>query len=193
MLSKKELRKKILALRDGLSLEERQEKSKIIQEKVMMQEGFLESDILLLFASYKSEVATEELFWKALQMGKKIYYPKVLGDYMEFFRVESKEDFVEGFRGILEPKATETKRYVPCKEDKVCIIMPGAVFDTEGNRIGYGGGYYDKYLQFLNECEVKSIVKMAVAYSCQMVEAGEIQREEHDAAVDVIITDNTST
>lgn len=197
MKSKIELRKEILQRRDALSLEERIEKSHQIAEKVIAQKEFIEADKILLFASYKSEVNTEAIFVKAKALGKEIYYPKVIGKEMEFFKMESETDLKEGYRGIPEPEENAEKQFRPVMRDRICVIMPGAVFDAEGNRIGYGGGYYDKYLQQLeaiweNDKTMlkKHIYKLALAFQFQIVESGKILREQYDIKVDSVITED---
>ena len=66
--------------------------------------------------------------------------------------------------------------------------MPGVAYDEAGNRIGYGGGYYDKYLEWLTEyVSLESIYKVGIAFSCQMVELGVIETELHDVKVDCVI------
>jgi len=111
--------------------------------------------------------------------------------------VVKETDFESGCWGIREPKLEVCKKYVPNPDEKICVIMPGAVFDEEGNRIGYGGGYYDKYLQRLFQKRedidvqvVLEIYKIALAFECQIVEANLIQREEHDVKIDCIISEN---
>lgn len=187
MKSKKELRKEILQLRDALTEEERREKSHIIAEKVIAQNEFLEADEVLLFASYHSEVDTCEIFRAARVAGKDIYYPKVVGKEMEFYLVEKEEDLVEGYRGIREPEAIPEKKFIPQQNHKICVIIPGAVFDEDCNRIGYGGGYYDKFLQKIKDF---AVYKVAVAFDCQMVEKGLIPVELYDIKPDYIVHTN---
>lgn len=189
MKTKAELRKEILKLRDGLSPEERQQKSKVITRKVLAHKTFLEADSVLLFASYRSEVDTSGIFTGALALGKKVFFPRVEGKVMNFYQVKSEEDLKEGYRGIREPEAVEERTFRPDKKENVLVLMPGAVFDENGGRIGYGGGYYDKFLQELErEIPTENVYKLAVAFSCQVVEAGVIPWEEHDIAVEYLVT-----
>lgn len=191
LLSKKELRKEILARRDALSVEERQEKSARISKQVIEQIGFQNATKVLLFSSFKSEVDAEAIFREAKRHNKDVYYPKVIGKEMEFYQVDTENDLIEGYRGIREPESDPNKKFVPNVEDMIFVLMPGAAFDGEGNRIGYGGGYYDKYLQRLEEeLPSKNICKVAVAYECQMVENGSIENEIHDIKPDYIITED---
>lgn len=190
MKTKKELRKEILQLRDSLTEEERQIKSHQITEQILGMEEFVEANKVLLFASYKSEVGTLEIFEEAQRLSKDIYYPRVIGKEMEFYYVQRKEDLIEGYRGICEPKADKQKVFRLLPFDKIFILMPGIAFDKNGNRIGYGGGYYDKFIQKLEDETVKeNLIKIGVAFECQIVEEEQIAREEHDMLLDCIVTE----
>jgi len=182
--TKKELRKEILQLRDALNVEERKEKSHLIAEKVIVQNEFIEADKILLFASFKSEVDTCEIFQAAREAGKAVYFPKIIGKEMKFYQVEKEDDLTEGQWGIREPQLIPEKEFVPQAVDKICIIMPGAVFDIEGNRIGYGGGYYDKFLK-----QIENGYKLAIAFDCQRVDRCQIAIEQYDVKVDCIVTE----
>ena len=214
MKSKTELRKEILALRDSLSARERIDKSRIITEKVIRHEKFQKADKVLLFASFRSEVDTTEIFEVAIAMGKEVYFPKVEGREMEFYRVEKEADLVEGHRGIREPLGEKpcafslnwmdekdafinkqrmgTELFMTGKPMHILVLMPGVVFDEEGNRIGYGGGYYDKFLQILeHHIKKENLYKLAIAYQCQIVEKSRIVSEPYDIKPNVVITEKT--
>ncbi len=186
MISKKELRKQILEKRNELILEERNEKSNRITKKLIRHEAYIEADVILLYASFRSEVNTVELFNTAVFNGKKIYYPKVRGEEMVFYRVETEKDFEDGYWGIREPKMEDKKMFVPKEEEKVCIIMPGVVFDKRGNRIGYGRGYYDK---FLKSMEGLDCCKVGIGFECQVVDVEDFPNEEHDVRLDILVTE----
>lgn len=189
--TKRELRKEILKLRDALTLEERERKSKEITKRVIAHKAFKQADIILLFSSFKSEVDTTEIFETAQRFSKDIYYPKVIGDEMEFYRVEHEIDLKEGYRGICEPKADNDRKFMAQPDEKICVIMPGVAFDEVGNRIGYGGGYYDKFLRRMRRSlSTENISKVAIGFDCQLVEPGAIEVEEHDIRLDVLVTEN---
>lgn len=196
MKTKKELRKETLQKRDELDFNEQKIKSHNIANQVCLMKEFQNADKALLFASYKSEVNTEEIFHTAQARGKEMYFPKVMGKEMEFFQVQKKEDLLEGYRGIREPKEDENRKFKLQKGEKIFILMPGAVFDEDGNRIGYGGGYYDKFLQKLkdklegNMTEMNHVSIVAVAFDCQIVARGQIQSEIHDWNVQYIVTES---
>lgn len=187
---KKDLRKEILAKRNALSQQERFAKSGQIASEVITLKAFAQSEIVLLYAPIKSEVDTQGIFLEAKRLGKSIYYPRVLGEHMEFYRIDERTEYEISTYGIREPKPESTKAYEPDKDDTVLVVMPGAVFDGDGNRIGYGGGYYDKYLQKLELIvPTEKIYKLALAYECQMVASGRIACEPHDVKVDCVITE----
>jgi len=191
MADKKELRKNVLAYRDALSEQERCEKSIQIVEKVYDLDSFKKSNKLLLYQPMKSEVDITEIFEWAQRCGKDIYVPRVIGKEMEFYLVDETTEFEVSAFGIREPKPELTKMFVPTPEDYIFVLMPGVAFDAEGNRIGYGGGYYDKYLQRLADGDLREdICTVAVAYDCQIVELGKIEKEPHDMRVDYIVTES---
>lgn len=189
-MSKKELRKEVLEKRSRFSEQERCAKSRVIAQKVMELDAFQKSDKVLLYAPIRNEVETEELYCKAKELQKDIYYPKVIGTEMEFYRVDETTKMELGKYGIWEPVPESTDVYNPEDDDLIFVVMPGAVFDRAGNRIGYGGGYYDKYLHRLGDrVSSKQICKVAVAYECQLVEQGLIKQEIYDIRMDYIITE----
>lgn len=190
-MDKKILRKEILARRSALSVQERQEKSAKIVALVVEMKEFQESDTVLLYAPIRGEVETEEIYQTARRLSKNTYYPRVQGEKMEFYLVDEKTEFETSSYGIKEPKPESTIAYAPKAQDKVLVVIPGAAFDREGNRIGYGGGYYDKYLHWLKgRLPSESICKVAVAYECQMVEAGSIEKELYDVQMDYVMTES---
>lgn len=189
-MDKTGLRKEALARRTALSKEECCEKSRAIAETVIQLENFKKCNKVLLYAPIRNEVETKEVVQEARVLKKEIYYPRVLGKEMEFYRVDEMTEFETSAYGIWEPKPESSVALVPKKEDEILVLMPGAVFDKAGNRIGYGGGYYDKYLCWLESMvSPEQICKVAVAYECQMVEEGQIVKEPHDMCVDYIVTE----
>jgi len=189
--NKKELRKHILQIRDALSVEERKEKSRKIVEKVIHHREFQDCNTVLMFASYGSEVDTLAIFVTAKKMGKNIFFPKIVGEEMVFYQVNDMQELLEGYKGIREPAQDERKRYEPQLDERCVVLMPGVVFDTEGGRIGYGKGFYDKFLGKIQlERISKGFKKLAIAFECQLVETGEIMAESYDIKPDYIATEN---
>ena len=130
----------------------------------------------MIFASYGSEIDTSEIISEALRTGKRVYLPRVEGLEMQFYRIYSLEELTEGYRGIPEPDGTsERYLYSENEADHTLMIMPGVAFDPYRHRIGYGKGFYDR---FLEGKEALSLRTIAVGFWCQMVE--EIPQEEKD-------------
>lgn len=173
---KAEIRKEILAQRNKLSEEERKRASFLLTERILGHQWYYLSRVILGFVPYCSEIDIREILQDALQKGKKLYLPKVKGEDIEFYLVESLENLEEGYKGIMEPKG-DTPRFVyeEAFADQVLMLMPGAVFDVNRNRIGYGRGYYDRYLVDKEGLQLRTI---GVGFQCQMVE--EIPTEEFD-------------
>ncbi|MBE5883192.1 MAG: 5-formyltetrahydrofolate cyclo-ligase [Lachnospiraceae bacterium] len=168
LLDKKVLRRQILAARDALSEEERKRAALFLTERICGHQWFYMADTVLTFVSYGSEIDTTDILREALAKGKKVYAPKVTGQDMVFYRICSEKDLVLGYKGIREPVGdTEPFLYDPTATDRVLMLMPGAVFDLQKNRIGYGKGFYDRYLADKEELRLKTI---AVGFQCQMVE-----------------------
>lgn len=177
MESKKDIRKRVLAIRQNLTVKEWEEKSLLIYEKVTSHPFFLQADAIYCYIDYRREVATRKMIEHAWKLNKKVAVPKVNEDQMDFYYIHSFEDLQEGFKGILEPE----ERY-PAKDEHVLVLMPGAAYDVMHNRVGYGKGYYDKYLHA--HPDYKTI---AIAFELQIVE--EIPADTFDICPDIIITE----
>lgn len=166
---KRVLRKRVLERRSMLDREERTRASLLLTERILGHQLYYLSDLILGFASCGSEIDTSEIWKDALDRGKKVFLPKVMGERMEFFRVESLEELVTGYKGIPEPTgASECFVYQEAMAQRIMMLMPGVAFDPSRNRIGYGKGFYDKYLQDKQSLQLRTV---AVGFRCQMVEA----------------------
>jgi len=165
-LDKCTLRRQILTLRDQLSVQERGRGDILVTEKILGHQWYYGAEYLLLFASYGSEISTDLLLEEALRSGKKVYLPKVEDKNITFYQIDRSDDLKEGYRGIREPMG-DTGVYPASEQlaDRTLMIMPGVAFDHSRNRIGYGGGYYDRYLQ--DKAWMRTI---AIGYQCQMVD-----------------------
>ena len=183
-LSKSELRKVILKKRDELSPEEHRELSEVIAGKIFNWDVYKESESILVYVSFRSEINTYDIIKNALNEGKKVYCPKINEDDMFFYQINSLNDLMPGYMGIMEPKEGLTAlKDTACK---TLVLMPGSVFDKKGNRVGYGKGYYDR---FLSDCRKKGLnfITSALAFSFQIVE--NIPAEQHDYKADYIFTE----
>lgn len=175
ILDKKAIRKAALAAREALGGSERKKGSLLLTERILGHQWFYGSEEILCFVSYGSEIDTGEIITEALMSGKRVYVPKVLPggenkalQYMDFFRIEDVSQLKPGYRGILEPSG-DSERYVCTAEraKRTLMLMPGAAFDSFRNRLGYGGGFYDRYLADREALQFRTI---AVGFKCQMVE-----------------------
>lgn len=187
METKKEIRRKLLEIRESLSREVRNEEEREINRHILESTFFEEADILFAFASYGSETDTFFLVSQAFRHGKRVCFPLVLNDGMEFYEVRAVTELQRGYRGILEPAAEAGSFFVPKEKERVLILMPGICFDRTGGRIGYGGGFYDKYLSRCKEWG-QMPVTVAPAYQCQIIDAGIIPIKSHDIPPDYIAT-----
>ena len=167
-MNKEEIRKEYRKKRK--SIPNKEEKALLIAKNVLSLASFLHAEKIGIYCSTEEEVSTYPIMEKAWHLGKKIYVPKVLGDgRMEFVLLKSFEDLEEkGAFGIYEPKDNE---FIDGKELDV-LIVPGVVFDEKGYRIGYGGGYYDRYLERYPELDTIGLAFQAQMYPSDLPHGG---------------------
>ena len=136
---------------------------------------------IFCYASYGSEADTSRIIAESLRLGKRTAVPKVTGERrMEFYYISSMEELSHGYRGIPEPEGRAGTEAVPAKD--ALIILPGAAFDRMGNRLGYGGGFYDTYLASHPQAG-----RAAIAFSVQIAER--IPSGPYDIRPDIIFTE----
>ena len=174
----------MLKRRDALTEQEQKRAEILITERILGHQWYYLSDTVLVFVSYGSEINTWEILRETLIKGKKLYVPKIVRicdmdttrDEMRFYRITSLDQLKEGYRGIPEPEGnTEKYEYSPEEAKKTLLLMPGVGFDPYRNRMGYGKGFYDRFLEDKEELWVRSI---AIGHACQMTE--KIPTNEHD-------------
>ncbi len=184
---KKELRKEAKSYRKSLSESDRLDKSSAIIINLKALKEFQKAEVLLMYASLPDEVETLSLIREITEEGKKsVYCPVTQGDEMEFYRISSVDDLKEGNFHVLEPEPLEERQLVLQKDVAYCMIMPGLMFDKKGNRLGYGKGYYDKYLARVPK-EV-NLTTIALAYEAMVKDL--IPAEETDWRADYVVTEN---
>ncbi|MGN0026781.1 MAG: 5-formyltetrahydrofolate cyclo-ligase [Clostridium sp.] len=178
---KKILRNKILIIRNSLDKEVKEAMDDEIYNKLIMSDLYIKAKNIFIYLSFGSEIQTNNIITKALRDEKEVYIPKVYkkNKLMKAVRLKSFNDLKENSMGILEP--IDDSNYIDKREIDL-ILVPGVVFDLNGNRIGYGGGYYDRYLQDIKEIRNKVVL----AYDLQIVDS--INPDIHDIAFDYIIT-----
>lgn len=175
---KKELRKKVLAARDKLLPRQRAAKSREIEERLFSLPEFKAARTVMFFASFRSEVDTGPMIRRALTFGKRVVLPKVTGAELALHEIaDFDNDVAPGAWGIPEPDESR-----PVMLDELdMIIVPGAAFDEQGNRLGYGAGFYDKLLPVFRKTTV------ALAFELQIVPS--VPAEIHDIPIQKIVTD----
>lgn len=178
-MTKKEAREQQKKLRQTLLPEERQIRNQKISECLFAQEAVRKSKWMFPFVSYGTEVDTLGIIQKALEKKMRVAVPRVEGQQMDFYEITSMGQLKEGFHRILEPVTQER-----IEAHEGVMLLPGLAFDLQKNRVGYGGGYYDRYLERVLGDRLTTI---AIAYDFQIVE--QIESEEFDCRPDWIITD----
>ena len=184
--TKAEVRGRALALRDEIPAQERMRCSEKIVKNLTEHICYRETQVLLTYVSFRSEVDTISLIEQAFADGKEVFATRVAGREMDFFRITDLCDLAEGYHGILEPRNHITESYSPIA-GKALMCMPGAAFDRAHHRIGYGGGYYDRYLSRISVQAKHTICTAALAYDCQILQ--EIPWDSHDICPERIVTE----
>lgn len=182
-MDKKSIREEIINKRNELSSDIKMQYDMIIFSKLINCEFYKNAKKIFTYVSFGSEIDTIKFIKYALNDNKEIYVPKTdkAKKEMVAIRINSLDNMSVDNWGILEPKSVDKNKI---GKDFDLILMPGLAFDRKGNRIGYGGGYYDKYLSQFKEI----INKLVLAYDFQIV--NNIENESHDIKVNCIITNN---
>ena len=170
---KKELRKKMKELRAALLPHQRKEAALRVYEAVAQLPEFQAAPTIFCYASAGEELSTSWI----TAAHPKVAFPKVLGDGLMRFYCGGKME--PGFRGILEPQGGE--EVLPQAGD--LMLLPGLAFGEDGSRLGYGGGYYDRYLA---GCNVRPIC-CGIGYEAQVMER--IPTEPFDQPLELLVTD----
>lgn len=184
-MTKNEIRILMKNKRELLSEGQRKDYNQKIRDRLFSLDHFKECPALFTYVSFGSEADTIAIIETAFRIGKRVYIPKVEGREMNFYEIHSLNSLTRSKFGILEPAGSDHP--YPEYEDlinKKIMLLPGLAFDKAGNRIGYGAGYYDRYLGKYNE---KDWLKIGLAYNFQVVE--NIPADDTDIRADYIITD----
>ncbi len=179
------LRAKYLKIRDELPTEYRARESEKIFQQLVESDEFARADAIFTYVSYRSEVDTHALLEYALGSGKRVAAPLCVPRTreMRWHAISSLGELHVGAYGILEPRAQEQTRVnPPCHAEMMhtahaLAIVPGVAFDARGNRLGYGGGYYDKFLSTFAGVSVGLCFRECYAHS-------PLPTSSHDVAVD---------
>lgn len=195
---KQTLKIDIFNKRESLSKKEILEKSEKIIENLSNLKEFKNAKNILFYVSFKKEVETQNLIKKLLKnkdarkskifgtnyVGKTILVPYIIKDDLRLHVSELKNfnELIPKTFGILEPKDLYKREFNPDKID--IVLVPGIAFDKNGHRIGYGYGFYDRFLKTIKS----RTLKIGLGFDIQLIE--KIPEEKHDVPLDCVITDN---
>ncbi len=179
-MNKAELRKMMRRERGTLTVSRILMYSGCITERLMKEPTYRDATLVLAYMSFSSEVSTHFLIKQAWEDGKQVAVPRCGAEgAMEFHRIRSFEDVKEGKYGIPEPVNTEV---VNPEKTKAVLLIPCVAFDESGHRLGYGGGYYDRFVE-----KHPTIPRILLAYELQKVE--EVPAESWDIPAEIILTE----
>lgn len=180
---KKQLRSQLRGLRRSLSLEEVYEKSTLIFKRLQSFPFFQTANIIVSYAADENEVQTELMWELAVEQDKAVYYPRISPDRsnLEFVRRQPESQLIPGTFGIRIPAGNDL--FQPGQAAAV-VLTPGVGFDSSGNRLGRGKGYYDRAFQGV----LAGMLRVAIAYDFQVVSM--IPSGPQDEQVDWIVTES---
>ena len=183
METKKEIRSRLKKQRSLLGADGCRSMSHEIYKRLIALELDRDYDNILLYSAIRNEVNTDEYFACLINKAKRIYYPRVRGDEMSFYRVRSLDELNCGSFNIKEPDMTD--EYTEA-DGRALMIVPGLGFSYTGYRIGYGKGFYDRYLSSFTKRD--TVMAVGVGYNFQLL--GNVTFEdEYDVPLDGVITD----
>lgn len=169
---KEDIRKKMINIRKDVS--NKKEKSIIIMDKIITLDIYQKSSVIAIYNSMSSEVDTSKLISISLK-NKIVLLPRIINNKIEFIRIDNNTKYNNSSFGVSEPIGNIYQGIIDL------IIVPGVAFDSKGNRLGYGKGYYDKYLNN------KDIYKIGVCFNEQVID--NLPIDKHDIKMNLIITD----
>ena len=173
---KKDLRKKLIEVRK--KIKSKDEKSKIIVDKIINMDIYKKVNVIALYKALPNEVNLDLLISKSLKDNKTVLLPRIENGEMVFIRIDEKTKYTKSNYGVSEPIFDIKRVY---RHNIPLIIVPGLGFDNKMNRIGYGKGYYDKYLRKNNG------YKIGVCFTKQIVE--NVPVDENDVKMDLIVNE----
>ena len=175
-MNKQELRQAIRARKRAMTEEDILRRSEILAEKFARSNAYRAAKTIYGYLPYNQEVRTVPMLRRALEEGKRVAVPKVYGDDMKFIYLDDLSKVAKGYAGHQEPVSDG-----PVAQDETALVlMPGLAFDRAGHRIGYGGGFYDKFL-----AREPHHPTVALCYDFQVMDR--LETEEFDIPVDLVI------
>ncbi len=185
-MERNQLRKERLAERGLLDAALRRSKSKQIQTRLLEQQIIRDAKHLFIYVHFRTEVETLALIAHCLAKGKTVSVPVTLRQESRLLAVQITDPATQlepGCFGIPEPTEEQIARAIIDPTEIDAVLVPGSVFDPQGGRLGYGGGYYDRFLTQ----DAPQARRIGLAYAVQMVE--QVPMEAHDQYMDMIITE----
>jgi len=178
-MSKFPIRQSVLNRRRSLSGELGLRYSLQVQARLLERPEFVAADCVALYSPVANEVFTEAVCDTALQLGKRVVYPRVTGDNMAFFAIDQRRELARGSFGVLEPPVGRTAAL-----DEIDLaVIPGVAFDLRGHRLGYGKGFYDRAFA----ATTQRPLLVGFAFELQVVER--LPSEGHDVQLDLLVTE----
>ena len=175
-MNKQELRAQIRAQKRAMTEEQIVHKSIRLGELFLNSDAYKNAKTIYGYLPYNQEVRTVAMLEQAMRDGKRVAVPKCYGDEMRFIFMDDLSKVEKGYANIPEPVAD-----APVADDETALVlMPGLAFDPQGHRIGYGGGFYDKFL-----AKEPNHPTLALCYDFQMVE--HLETEKFDIPVDTVL------
>ena len=175
-MDKKELRRQIRELKRAMTSEQIDAASARLGELILNCPQYKEAKTIYGYLPYNQEVRTVPMLEQAMREGKRVAVPKCYGDEMRFIYMDDLSKVEKGYANIPEPIADD-----PVADDKTALVlMPGMAFTKDGKRMGYGGGFYDKFLAAEPDHPT-----VALCYDFQMVE--DLPTEDYDIPVDCVL------
>jgi 5-formyltetrahydrofolate cyclo-ligase len=183
---KEAIRKQMLETRNNLTEAEVDRCSNDIFANLKQNSFFMNSKHIMIYLSFKQEVKTDPIISYCLNEGKKVYIPICIPETHELCisRITALEELKSGHFGIREPMP----EYIRLSDSSLIdvVLIPGIAFDRNGNRVGFGAGYYDRFLKRLSP----EATKAALAFSFQVVDV--VPSDEYDIPVDYIVTEQAT-
>lgn len=178
MEKNKQIRKASIEFRNSLGHALHKQYDEKICKRILESTEYQNANLIFMYMAYRNEVDLSMVLYHAWEHKKRIGIPKVSGEDLIFYEIQSMDELVDGYHSIKEP----SENLLVVNEMPQLILVPGVAFDRRGNRLGYGKGFYDRFFHQHMNC-----YKLAVAYEGQFSE--QISVNEHDVRMDCIITE----
>ncbi len=180
-MTKATIRDRIRAEKKKLTREQMEAAGVKVSRTLAAFQPYLETELLYCYSSYNQELSTKSIIRQALLDGKKVALPKVEGENIRFYIITDVSQVSLGFQKIPEPNTTELA--VLTGKKPALMLLPGLAFTKEGDRLGYGGGFYDR---FLSAAEEGALITCGLGYDFQVLR--EIPVEKCDQSIEYVMT-----